>query len=260
MVQISKSALEEYMQKGPAVAQYRDNSMIIMMPTLGMVHWKVWRCWDEMRYPMNQWRFIMDMQGMEVGEAYNSMVESSLRINASRPGGVRFVLMREDDNLPDSDCLTKLLDAIYTCIDCGAEIDEQKFIKTEKWECVNGHKGLDAVSGLYFGKVDPPEPFIFGDPKIDSTNLVQGDHREEIEAEKVIEVNAVPQGLLLIRTSLFNEVSKPWFKTLAGNNGRFTLTQDIYFCKKAKEEVGARFAVHCGAHVGHIDTGSGRIY
>lgn len=212
-----------------------------------------------MSWPMNQWRLMADVEGKEVGEAYNMLVEKALYANGKRPGGVRFILFREDDNLPNNDCLKRVIDAIYTCIDCGATIDEDRYKKSKEWFCVNGHKGLDAVSGLYFAKDDPPIPFVFGDPAIEH-DMTQLNIVDAIKEGRVVECNGVPQGFLIARLDMFNKLSRPWFKTLAGVNNQFSLTQDLYFCKKAKEELGARFAVDCGAHVGHIDTTTGRIY
>lgn len=263
MVDIKKSAIEEYIAIGPSKGQYRDSSMVIIMPTRGMVHWKVWRCWDEMTYPMNHWRLSIDLEGREVSDAYNELVDKALmvdgKVKKNGGAGVRFILSREDDNLPDRDGIMRLLDAIYTCIDCGEEIDEEEYSSSGKWQCRNGHKGLDAVSGLYMAKVDPPIPFAFGDPKL-GTDMKVLNLQQAAKDKKVVEVNGVPQGFLLTRLGLYREMSKPWYKTLDGVNRKFSLSQDIYFCKKAKEEAGARFAVDCGARVGHMDVVTRRIY
>jgi len=37
-------------------------------------------------------------------------------------------------------------------------------------------------------------------------------------------------------------------------------TQDLYFCKNAKKEIGSRFGVDCGARVGHYDWDTGEIF
>ena len=58
----------------------------------------------------------------------------------------------------------------------------------------------------------------------------------------------------LYRRSLFERVSQPWFETNKHD------TQDLFFCRKAKKEVGARFGVHCGVQVPHIDIATGRTF
>jgi hypothetical protein len=69
----------------------------------------------------------------------------------------------------------------------------------------------------------------------------------------VLEVNGIAMGFAIFRKDIFKQVSKPWFDTAS------THTQDIFFCQKAKAEAGARFAVHCGVLVGHLDVNSGEV-
>ena len=150
------------------------------------------------------------------------------------------------------------LAAIFKCPDCPREVGEHcvdrkvKCKNCREWRCEKGHKGYDAVGGLYSVKSDPPVPMAFGNPK-NPDDFKPRSVQKAVNEGRVIEVNGIAMGCTLFRKDLFSKLSKPWFDT--GDN----YTQDIYFCKKAKKELGARFAVHCGCLVGHIDTNSWQV-
>jgi hypothetical protein len=54
-------------------------------------------------------------------------------------------------------------------------------------------------------------------------------------------------------------VSYPWFKTIEKDNmaGTGGATQDLFFCKRAAIEAGARFGVCCKVRVGHTNLKTG---
>jgi hypothetical protein len=66
-------------------------------------------------------------------------------------------------------------------------------------------------------------------------------------------------GAMLIRTSLFPRLTKPWFKTTKELNGNGE-TEDLFFLKKARLEVGAKFLVDTSLLPWHIDPNSGVAY
>src|SRR5207245_520911 len=118
--------------------------------------------------------------------------------------------------------------------------------------------GLDAVAGLYKTKSEPAMWMAYGDPKDPMLNFRPLEVGEAEEEGRLIEVNGIAMGCTLWRKDLFRKVSKPWFETLTGCESRAQRigchTQDLYFCRKAKLELGpegVRFAVHCGISVGH---------
>jgi len=213
--------------------------------------------WMTLEWPENQSRSgLLPIVGLEVGAAYERGFEICLdreKSHATVPqygdalANARFIVTSETDNILPPKAFKQLLSAIHECPDCGGEISGNE------WKCASGHRGYDALSGLYFIKSDPPIPMAFGDPSI------PGDMRplsveQAIHDGKVIEVNGIAMGCAVWRKEVFAKVSRPWFETTPTN------TQDIFFCKKAKEEAGARFGVHCGVKVGHYDAASGRIF
>lgn len=243
------SFTEQNLRKWEAGAMYRDLSTLTVVPSReSMVHVAVLRAWQNIQRPMNQRHMWLDVSNMEVGAAYEWGVEQALGY------GVAFIATMETDNIIPFDGMRKLYEAIYTCIDCGGQIADKT------WECEAGHRGLDGVSGLYWAKGEGGFPMAFGTPG-DINDFVPRSLAGYIEDGKVMEVNGIANGCSLFRAELFKKVSKPRFKTLDGADGDLrSATQDLYFCRKAKEEAGARFAVHTGVKVGHMDLKTGQVW
>lgn len=210
--------------------------------------------WLMMQWPMNQFHSqLILMEGAEVGEAYNKLVGLSMNKKILRQAygnhhgdvfaNAPFVLTVEEDNVLPPDAAPRLLEAIFKCPDCGGEVGGKG------WKCSRGHRGYDAVSGLYFVKTDPPVPMAFGTPKKGARNFdfKPRSVQAAIKKGETIEVNGIAMGCALWRKDVFRRVSRPWFKTTESN------TQDLFFCAKAKKEIRARFGVHCGLRVGHYD-------
>lgn len=246
-------------QQYAALQSWEPNDVAILLPTRGLIDVRVWRAHDRLMWPMNQKRVKFDAVGMEVGEAYESLFDTTLENAASKSWP--WILTTEDDNLPEPEAFYKLLTAIRHCPDCKAPIGNAD-------HCPDGHKAYDGIGALYWTKVNPPAPMAFGNPKNGrefSTQNVYPYMQAENPLDQIIEVNAIANGFSLFRRSTVEKVSKPRFKTAnpendeAGNRTA-SITQDLYFCIKAKEEVGARFGVHCGVKVGHLDVKTGRVF
>lgn len=247
---------------------YRDNSTAWVVPLRNeFVHLRVLGSWMVIEWPENQSRTgLIAEVGKEVGAAYESLFEKMTNRdaalaafgpeNTSRIEGAHFVLTCEADNILPPKAVKKLLQAIYTCPDCGGEVgNDARAGVTERddaWVCAAGHRGFDAVSGLYFMKTEPPIPMAFGDPR-DISDMRPQSIERPIASGAVIEVNGIAMGCAIWRKGMFAKVSRPWFQTTPNN------TQDIFFCRKAKAETGARFGVHCGVRVGHMDLKTGEI-
>lgn len=244
-----------------------DQSFAWVCPTRGMVDLRVPLSWMELDFPMNTARTpILSVRGMEVAEAYNYLfsmcIEEEACTKVNHPAyaelilGTRFILTTEDDNTLPTHAVTTLLGAIYTCPDCGGTPSG------EEWVCENGHRGYDAVSGLYFTKSVPPRPMAYGDPANGPDDMRPRSVKAAMESKSVIEVNGIAMGCAVWRKDMVRKVSKPWFKTTPKNNdeGVGGGTQDLYFCGKAKEELGARFGVHCGVRCGHINTRTSEVF
>jgi hypothetical protein len=263
-----KGAAFQHLDEYEKTKGWLDQSLTWIVPTRGMVDIRVVEAWDNLDWPMNQARTAKIVaRGFEVGAAYNYLFRLALDREFAgekyHPGyadimtGTRFVLSMEDDNIPKSDAVLKLLAAIYTCPDCGKDIAD-----VEQWTCPEGHRGFDAVSGLYFTKSIPPRPMAYGNPKNGPDDFAPQSVKQAVADGTVLEVNGIAMGCAIWRKELFRKVSQPWFETVqtdsaAGTGGN---TQDLYFCKKAKDEADARFGVHCGVKVAHLNTKTGEIF
>lgn len=240
---------------------YRNNKTVWMLPTRGAIPLKVHVSLRNMAWPMNTPRACLEMEKWEVGAAYEEMTE--IAMTAPELKSYPFIWTYEEDNIQPHDVFFKLFEAIWTCIDCGELMpQDNEGYPAEPWVCKNGHKGLDGVGALYFTKSYPPMAMAYGDPKLPEVEMRPRDVTEAMKDGKIIEVNGLAMGSTLWRKGLFSKVSRPWFKTLSGGEperaGAFT--QDLYFSRKAKEEAGARFAVHCGCVVGHLDSTTGVVF
>lgn len=230
---------------------YRDQSHVLLTPTRGDVPVEVALSWLKLQSPVNHQRAWFHRKKQEVAAAYNWLVDMAMTNDVAK--GFRWLVTAEDDNILPENGIIELLAAIYKCPDCGAEVSDSNV-------CPEGHRGFDAVSGLYFTKSEPGFPMAFGDPamrKGERINFEPVSIKGAVEERKVIEVNGIAMGFAVWRRDLFEQVKRPWFKTVNETGGG---TQDLYFCHKAIVEAGARFGVHCGVQVGHIDRNTGVIY
>lgn len=245
---------------------WTDQSFAWVIPTAGnFIHWDVVDSWDNMDMPMNQTRTgRLRAKNMEVGEAYNFLFKLAIEEEAAAEkyhpeyaaliNSTRFVFTCEHDNVLPTNTITGLMSAIYTCPDCEGEITD-----LDEWRCAEGHKGYDAVSGLYFTKGIPPRPMAYGNPNNGPDDFKPQAVKEAVEKKKTIEVNGIGMGCAVWRKDLFRNVSYPWFQTVERDNmtGTGGGTQDLVFCRKAKEEAGARFGVNCAVKVGHVNLKTG---
>jgi hypothetical protein len=196
--------------------------------------------WLSLVAPMNQKRGWIFAAGHEVGRAYDALVTQIL----NDPGLAKFkyILTLEDDNLPPPDAHVRLL------------------------ESINFGPGFDAVSGIYFTKGDVGMPMAYGNPdEYARTGVLSFEPlnvQRALERGQIVPVNGIAMGCALWRLDLFRAVPPPWFVTVADlipDKGVMAMTQDLYFCKRARE-AGKTFAVDCRVRVGQLDVGSGVVY
>lgn len=239
---------------------YRNNKTVWLLPTRGALPIQVYVSLRNMFWPMNTPRACLEKQGMEVGAAYEEAFTDLMKDETTKD--YPFIWTYEEDNIQPQDVFLKLFDAIWTCIDCGELMPAGKDGgPADPWVCSKGHKGLDAVGALYYTKTDPPFAMAYGDPKLPGLDFRPLDMDTARAEGRVVEVNGVAMGSTLWRKKVFEGVSKPWFLTLSGEiEGAGAFTQDLYACRKLKEEKGARFAVHAGCNTGHLDVVSGRVF
>jgi hypothetical protein len=211
---------------------YRDLSTIIICPTRGQIPAKVVQSWLGLMRPMNQ-KVIGPIFaiGMEVGAAYNSMIENI--INNPELSKWRYILTIEEDNMPPPDGLLKLYESM------------------DKY---------DVVQGLYWTKGEGGQPMIYGNPDVQPKNFIpQRPRKDEIQ-----HCNGLGMGFNLFKLDIFKnkDLSKPWFKTLQEYTpgvGTRAYTQDLYFYENAAK-CGYRFACDNRVLVGHYSYETDQIW
>lgn len=204
---------------------YRDLSTIIICPTRGIVPAKVVQSWMGLMRPMNQ-KVIGPLFaiGMEVGEAYNSMIEMILQ--NPELSTWKYILTIEEDNMPPPDGLLKL----YEHMDDYA-----------------------VVGGLYWTKGEGGQPMIYGDPNVAPLNFIP----QMPAADGIQPANGLGMGFNLFKLDMFKDekIPKPWFKTVqefTPHAGAKMYTQDLYFYENAGK-AGYTFACDTRIRVGHYD-------
>lgn len=204
---------------------YRDLSTIIICPTRGVIPARVVQSFMGLMRPMNQ-KVIGPIfaVGMEVGAAYNSIIESIL----ANPelSKYKYILTIEEDNMPPSDGLLKLYESM------------------DKY---------DVVQGLYWTKGEGGQPMIYGDPNVFPKNFIP----QIPKTGEIMPCNGLGMGFNLFKLDMFKDpdISKPWFKTVqevVPGQGAKSYTQDLFFYENAAK-AGYVFACNCDVRVGHYD-------
>jgi hypothetical protein len=205
---------------------WKRQRVVVILPAGDDIPAKVALSQWNLIFPPNNGVFRILAQGMEVGDAYSSALESVL----SHPelSQWEYLLTMEHDNMPPQDGLVKLI------------------------ERMEAHPELDCIGGLYFTKGEGGVPQIWGDPKDPVVNF-----RPQIPDYNggLVECCGTGMGFNLWRLAMFKDphLRKPWFKTLNGTQqGGGVGTQDLYFWGDARK-YGHRCAVDCAVKVGHYD-------
>ena len=210
---------------------YKDLSTIIVCPTRGQIPAKVVQSWMGLMRPMNQ-KVIGPLFaiGMEVGAAYNSMIENIL--NNPELSKWKYILTIEEDNMPPADGLLKLYESM------------------DKY---------DVVQGLYWTKGEGGQPMIYGDPSVMPKNFIP----QKPIKDTVQHCNGLGMGFNLFKLEIFKnpDLPRPWFKTVQEvvNGGARAYTQDLYFYENAAK-CGYRFACDTHVKVGHYDINNDVIW
>ena len=159
---------------------------------------------------------------LEVGEARNRMVEMALR------DGVEWMFFIDYDVAPPMNALVKLMSL-----------------------------NVDIASGVYHLKTIPSYPLIM----VNGWKYAFDDY----DYGDLIEADGCGMGCTLIKMDVFRKIEPPWFKTVPGYldaNPAVALphlTEDIYFCKKAKK-AGFRIVVDTMVQANHVDSRNGITY
>ena len=159
--------------------------------------------------------------GMEVGDARNEIVRNALA------DGADYIFFIDYDVVPPPNALVRL-----------RSLD------------------VDIAAGVYHLKQIPSHPLIF----------VEGwpGAFEDYDIGDLVKVDGVGMGCTLIKTDVFRKIEEPWFKTVAGHTDDMrdvlpTMTEDIYFCRKAKD-AGYEVIVDTGIQCAHVDSGGGFLF
>lgn len=210
---------------------YTDQSTIIICPTRGQIPAKVVQSWMNLMRPMNQ-KVIGPLFaiGLEVGEAYNQLIQMIL--DNPELSKWKYILSIEEDNMPPPDGLLKLYESIE------GKVDGKKY---------------DVVGGLYWTKGEGGQPMIYGDPKSIPKNFIP----QLPLVDSVQPANGLGQGFNLYRISMFKskKLRKPWFETKQTYEpglGVSAYTQDLHFYEDAGKQ-GFKFACDTRVKVGHYD-------
>ena len=201
---------------------YKDLSTVCIIPTRGVIPAKVVQYWLGLMTPMNQKFIRLFIEKMEVGDAYNTGIQTILDNPELRKW--KYVLTMEEDNCPAPDGLLKL------------------------YESMNKY---DVVAGLYWTKGEGGQPMIYGDPRVMPRNYIP----QIPIPDTVQECNGLGMGFNLFKLDIFKKVPSPWFKTLQEyqhGQGVRMCTQDMYFYDNAAK-FGYRFACDNRVRVGHWD-------
>jgi hypothetical protein len=172
---------------------------------------------------MNQKSTKVFAVGMEVGDAYNSMIEQ-IAVNPELSKW-KYILTMEEDNLPPPDGLLKL------------------------YESMNDY---DVVGGLYWTKGEHGQPMIYGEGNDNDVHFRPQPPKEEIQ-----KCDGLGMGFTLFKMEIFKDprVPQPWFQTLNEydpQKGTRLYTQDLYFFENIRK-LGYKVACDTRVKVGHLD-------
>ena len=83
----------------------------------------------------------------------------------------------------------------------------------------------DIIGANYTSRFYPPQPLAVKDMKFISSRGRSG----------IEKVDHVPTGLMLIKTAVFAKLEKPYFESPALEDGDDGMSDDVYFCRKARK-------------------------
>lgn len=217
--------LEKTRERLSQAKTYKDLSTICVIPTRGMIHYKVVQSWMSLMAPMNQKFIRVFVAGLEVGDAYNSAVEMIL----ANPelSKWKYVLSLEEDNMPAPDALLKLYE----------DMDK-----------------VDVAAGLYWTKGEGGQAMIYGNP-----NTIPLSFAPQIPLVDQLQIcNGLGMGFDLFKMDIFKDpkVPKPFFKTCQEhipNVGTKVMTQDLYFFENI-HRLGYKVGCDTRVRVGHYDS------
>ncbi len=172
--------------------------------------------------PMNATFNIRRTINMERGPARDYLAEQAVS------DGSEFVLFLDDDVTFPSNIIRKLL-----------------------FQFGNSEDDVMVIGGIYTTKTDPPMPLVFKD-------IGRGPFYKW-KLGDVFECDIIATGMMMIRTEVFKNLPKPWFKDIDSveegikynlippdfDTNRFAINDDGFFCRKVKD-AGYKVMAHGG--------------
>ena len=150
-------------------------------------------------------------QGYSIADVRNNLVKHALERNA------RWIFFLDSDIIVRRDTLMRLLS-----------------------------HNLDFVCGLYYRKAEPIGPAMWLDRPCRMIT--------SYEPGKLVEVHLVGMGCALIHSRVFREMEPPWFKWTLDDDSidkENQVSEDFYFCRRFREELGGKIFVDTGCQVEH---------
>jgi hypothetical protein len=190
---------------------WKRQRIVMLIPAGKSIPTKVYLSHCSLIFPPNNPAHRMAAIGMEVSHPDLSTWE--------------YILTIEHDNIPQPDGIVRLV------------------------KDMQNHPQFSCIGGLYWTKGESGVPQIWGDPQDPILNF-----RPQAPDTNggIVECCGTGMGFNLWRMSMFKDekLRKPWFKTIASNEG--VGTQDLYFWSDARK-YGYRCAIDCSVKVGHYD-------
>jgi hypothetical protein len=116
-------------------------------------------------------------------------------------------------------------------------------------------RDADVIGGLYVSKQIPPWPLTMRDNQV-VTDWKFGD---------VVPCDSIGMGCTYIKTDVFRRMEGPWFATLSSGiegttNARKSNTEDVYFCRRVRNELGIQPYIDTAVACVHVDFNTGKRF
>ena len=179
--------------------------------------------------PMNTKGVYIECFGKPIDEARNWLAEQAIEVNA------KYLFFWDEDVLLPPHLLRELI-----------------FL-------LEHYPKYGVVGGIYCLKTPRPEPMIF---RGSGTGPFW-----DWKVGEVFEVTGIAMGCTVIRTAVFKDCPKPWFKTVSDHEAELDnihmateYTEDLWFCKQLTEHTDWKIAAHGGLVCPHVDIATGTHY
>jgi glycosyltransferase involved in cell wall biosynthesis len=191
--------------------------ILIAVPTFENIEPDCFKSIFGLHRPFSHWIQFDYVRGYDCAIARNRIVKEAFQYNFD------YVLMLDSDNTLPNDALIKMLDA-------------NQDIVLGWCQRKAAPAGQTAIYKLNDDRNFTPE-----------TSFGANDMRDEL-----IECKGGGMCCSLIKTDVFRRMGNcRWFRYLEYDNGSF-LSEDLYFCDRARHEFGYKIFVHGGVRCGHV--------